>query len=230
MRRSVGVAGVLIALASPAWAGWTAVGAGAGMSSSAASLTAPTTLSASSATSSTLTLTWSAPSSGPAASGYEVSRDGVVVASGGCATATTRTSTSVTCADSGLTAGTTYSYSVRSARGLKWLSVSTATATAATTPAVNPSVSSPTTASPVLVTKGTTANVTVIGTGFANGISASRVAGGDSAFTINSVAFVSSTQVTINVTVANANNKVDGFRLSNPDGGSVTCASCLKSN
>jgi hypothetical protein len=40
----------------------------------------------------------------------------------------------------------------------------------------------------------------------------------------------SSTQVTLTVTAPSGNGKLDSFRLTNTDGGTATCGSCLKSS
>lgn len=111
---------LVLVLTGTAAASWQSAGSGSG-SGRATALGQPGTGSAGAPTSSSLTLAWSAPGAGPAPTGYLVTRDGNPVTSGGCATTTTRTSTAVTCTDSGLAAATTYSYVVRAVLGTDWV-------------------------------------------------------------------------------------------------------------
>lgn len=125
------VPALLLALAGPAAAAWLRPGTGAGRAA-ATTLGPPGAASTSVPTSSSLSLTWAAPRTGPAPSGYLVLRDGVQVASGGCADAVTRGSTAVTCTDDGLAAATTYSYVVTPVLGASWVGPATAAFTGTT--------------------------------------------------------------------------------------------------
>jgi hypothetical protein len=68
-------------------------------------------------------------------------------------------------------------------------------------------------------------NVTINGTGFVSGASASFSGAG---ITVNSTSFVSSTQLTANITIAASAPAVAGnITVTNPDGGSGSCANCF---
>jgi hypothetical protein len=66
-----------------------------------------------------LSIGWVAPSSGPAPTGYKLTRNGATVSSGGCKGTISATS----CADSGLAASTLYTYSVAALVGTHWTSL-----------------------------------------------------------------------------------------------------------
>ncbi|MGD0084847.1 MAG: fibronectin type III domain-containing protein [Acidimicrobiales bacterium] len=79
----------------------------------------PTGGSATNPTSTSLLISWSAPSTGAPPSGYTLTRNGSAVPSGsGCFGTVTTTS----CTDSGLTANSTYTYTVSAVSGSNWTS------------------------------------------------------------------------------------------------------------
>ena len=80
---------------------------------------APTGGAAASPKSSSLSLSWVAPSSGAAPTGYQLTRNGAAVPSGsGCFGTIAATS----CSDTGLAASTLYTYSVAAVVGTHWTS------------------------------------------------------------------------------------------------------------
>ena len=92
--------------------------------SQSTSINAPTGGAAASPKSSSLALSWAAPSTGVAPTGYLVTRNGAAVPSGsGCYGTLTTTS----CSDTGLAASTTYTYSVKAKVGTNWTSVASST-------------------------------------------------------------------------------------------------------
>lgn len=102
------VLGVAVLGGAPALAAWSKAGTGAG-AAQATSLVTPTDVSATGASNTTMTITWSAANQLSGAT-YQVVRNG----------STTLSCTSSPCTDSGLTAGTTYSYVVSSKIGTNW--------------------------------------------------------------------------------------------------------------
>lgn len=111
-----------LVLAGPALGSWVLPGTGSA-AQTAAALGTPSALRQSAATTSSVTLSWTAPS-GPAPDAYEVSRNGVPTS----CTPVSPTS----CTDTGLTAGTTYSYTVTAALQ-RWRSRASATVPGTTT-------------------------------------------------------------------------------------------------
>ena len=91
-----------------------------------------------------------------------------------------------------------------------------------------PTITSPTNGSPRVVTIKTNANVTITGTGFQNGATVSLT--GNGGFDLKSTTVNSASQITINVDAPSASGKFNNIVVTNPDGGSVTCTNCLKSN
>ena len=210
-------------------AAWTTSGTGSG-AGSARSLLAPTAPSAAtvSPTSSAIDVSFT-PAANPTGTTYTVTRDKTKAGAVG-ATVACSGLTASPCHDTGLAPSTTYTYTVSAVVG-SWTraAATTPTATTAAAPVVNPTVSSPTTASPVVVPKGTSGtSVVVTGTGFLSGLTATVTT--SNGFSITAVAVNSSTQVTLTVTAPTGNGKLDSFRLTNTDGGTVTCTSCLKSS
>jgi hypothetical protein len=114
--------------ATAASAAWAPGGSGNGTSTSV-SLGVPTSVAASATNSTTVHVTWAVPSSGPTPSRYLVQRT-----SPSTATVCTVTVPTGGCDDTGLTASTTYQYTVQSLLGTNWLSSQT-TPVSATTPA-----------------------------------------------------------------------------------------------
>jgi hypothetical protein len=86
-------------------------------------------------------------------------------------------------------------------------------------------ITSPTSSNQVTVAGGATQNVTVTGTNFVSGATVA-ISGG---FTVNSVTFVSSTQLTVNLTAKNGNGNRGTYNLTvtNPGGVSVTSSSSI---
>lgn len=120
MRRPLTLAAVALtafALATPAYAEWTVSTTAGKASATGASLQAPATAKAAATTgdtSSSITVTWTAPSSGPAPTSYTVQR---VSASGTAlsnplAVCTVKSTDPFACTDSALKASTAYGYSV----------------------------------------------------------------------------------------------------------------------
>lgn len=91
--------------------------------SQSTSVNAPTAGAAANPTSTHLSLSWVKPVSGATPTGYLVTRNGSAVPSGGCAGTVAATS----CLDSGLTANTPYTYSVKAHIGTNWTSVASST-------------------------------------------------------------------------------------------------------
>jgi hypothetical protein len=88
------------------------------------SVNAPTGGAAASPKSSSLALSWVKPATGVSPTGYAVTRNGTAVPSGsGCFGTIATTS----CTDSGLTASTTYTYSVKAKVATNWTSVASST-------------------------------------------------------------------------------------------------------
>jgi hypothetical protein len=114
--------------ASAASAAWAPGGGGSG-TSTGVSLGVPTSVAASPTNSTTVHVTWAAPSSGPTPGQYTVRRT-----SPSTATVCTVSSPTGGCDDTGLTASTTYQYTVQSLLGTNWVS-SQSSAVSATTPA-----------------------------------------------------------------------------------------------
>lgn len=112
MRRHLLAAGLAVAVtgvAGPAYAAWQSGGTGTA-TATAARVQAPASASAApttGATSTSITVSWTAPSSGPAPTGYRVDRVSPA------ATVCTVPATALTCNDIGRTPGTSYSYNVR---------------------------------------------------------------------------------------------------------------------
>ena len=88
----------------------------------------PSSVGASATSSTAVQITWAAPSSGPTPSQYIVRRTAPTTA-----TVCTVSAPTVTCNDTGLTASTTYSYTVQSLLGTNWSSAQSG-AVSATTP------------------------------------------------------------------------------------------------
>jgi len=109
--------------ASAAWA----PGGGGNGSSTGLSLGVPTSVAASATNSTTVHVTWAAPSSGPTPGQYMVRRT-----SPSTATVCTVSSPTMTCDDTGLTASTTYQYTVQSLLGTNWVSSQSSPASATT--------------------------------------------------------------------------------------------------
>jgi len=84
---------------------------------------APTGGSVTSPKSTSQLVSWVKPATGATPSGYQVTRNGSAVASGGCSGTIAATS----CTDSGLTANTAYTYSVKAIVGTNWTSAASGT-------------------------------------------------------------------------------------------------------
>jgi hypothetical protein len=214
------VAGSLVLLsAGQAYASWTGSGSGSGAAAVTA-LAVPTSAGTGTATTSSVVLSWSAPSGGAPVASYQVLRGGSLVTSGGCAAPVTAT----TCTDTGLNPSTAYSWTVRAVRN-SWTGVATGAFGSSTLSGVT--ITSPTSSSAVL-TRNTTLNVVVSGTGFVSGVGAALSAPGPDGFSLVSVTYNSATQVTLRVSTPAGNGKTSSFTLTNPDGGSATCTNCLR--
>jgi hypothetical protein len=132
----------VVMVAGPAFAAnWSTTGIGTA-AVKANALVPPGAGSTSGPTTSSLVITWSAGNVGgfagsAAPTGYEVLRGGVLIGAGGCASATTRATTAVTCTDdNGLSPGQPYTYTVRAIRGANWVGATNTQfgGTTATTP------------------------------------------------------------------------------------------------
>lgn len=110
------VAALLVVGSGVASASWSKVVTGGVGAGKAATLGAPTGGSAAAASATSLTISWSAPA-GVAPTGYTLTRNAASIGSGGCSGTVATTS----CTDSGLTSGTTYTYTVISHRS-SWVS------------------------------------------------------------------------------------------------------------
>jgi hypothetical protein len=89
----------------------------------------------------------------------------------------------------------------------------------------SPTITSPTSGSPLSVPNNTTQNITVTGTNFASGTTVSIGSG----FTVNSVTVVSSTQLTVSVTAKNGNGNKGSYDLTvTSSGTSVTSQTSIK--
>lgn len=133
-RRLVLTAPAVLALvclsAGAAFASWTAASSNANGYSEAASLGTPVADNANTTkTATTVHLAWTAPTTGPAPSKYDVKRDGSAVS--GCTGIA-----ALSCDDSGLTASTTYHYTVTAKLATNWAG-QVALALDVTTPAVD---------------------------------------------------------------------------------------------
>jgi hypothetical protein len=118
--------------ATAASAAWAPGGSGSG-TSAGQTLGVPTSVAASAINSTTIQVTWAAPAGGPAPSGYIVTRTAPTTA-----TVCTTNGATVTCPDTGLTASTTYSYTVQSQLGTNWISATgAASATTPSSPTLN---------------------------------------------------------------------------------------------
>jgi hypothetical protein len=113
--------------ATAASAAWAPGGGGSG-TSAGVTLGVPSSVGAAATSSTAVHITWAAPSSGPTPSQYMVRRTSPTTA-----TVCTVSSPTVTCDDTGLTASTTYQYTVQSFLGTNWSS-SQSGAASATTP------------------------------------------------------------------------------------------------
>lgn len=142
MSRRMPAAATVVAVAlfaGAAYAAWTTAGSGTG-AAKGTTVQVPSTASAaptSGSTTSSITVSWSAPSSGPAPTSYRVDRVSPA--------ATVCSGTSLSCVDSGLSAGTTYTYNVYALVSNWASSAATASATTASgspnfllTPATGP--------------------------------------------------------------------------------------------
>lgn len=147
---AVGVLGAVLVTAGPAVAAWVVTSTGAESVALAAALQPPTATTAA-VTASSVTLSWTPPASGVTPSGYTVRRTAptaTVVCVGVAAT---------TCADTGLSPSTAYTYEITSAVGPLW--ESTPVPVTATTSALTPSAFLVT--APATATAGISFSVTV---------------------------------------------------------------------
>jgi hypothetical protein len=118
---------IFIALgATAASAAWVPSGSGSG-TSTGTTLGVPTSVAANAVNTTTVQVTWAAPGAGPSPSQYVVRRTAPTTA-----TVCTVSSPTATCPDTGLTASTTYSYTVQSRIGTNWVSAQSGTVTATT--------------------------------------------------------------------------------------------------
>ena len=125
------VVGLGIVGAGVAFGYWMTVDSSNPAQALAASLSAPTTPIATANSSGAITVGWTLPASQLPGAQYQVER---TIGPGSPTTVCTVASTVTSCQDTGLTAGTTYSYSIMAILGLHWQS--TAITTSATTLAV----------------------------------------------------------------------------------------------
>jgi hypothetical protein len=88
-----------------------------------------------------------------------------------------------------------------------------------------PTITFPTSSSQKVVANGTTTSFTVTGTNFVSGATVS-ISGG---FNVNSVTFVNSSSLSVNVTARNGGGARGTYNLTvkNPDGGSATSANSM---
>jgi hypothetical protein len=209
----------MLGLAAGAFAFWSAQGTGAA-SGSVGTLAAPS-ISSATPGAGTATLTWSSvtpPGSGGVT--YFVSRDGGAP-SGGCPSSLAPSS-ATSCTDTGVSPGS-HSYTVTTV----WRSW-TATSKAQT---VEVASAAPTVTSTSPSSRGQGAasqNITISGTNFASGATASFSGTG---ITVNSTTFVSASQVTANITIAsNATTGPRDVTVTNPDAGTGTGAGSFTVN
>ena len=162
---ATGIPLLLILWAGPLGAAWRASAAGSG-DAAARTLGGPAAITAVAPSSSTVMVGWSAPTSGPVPGGYTVRRVAPTAAAVCSVGATT-----FACADSGLAASTSYSYTVQATLG-SWASGPSGPVSV-TTPAPGPylvSVGTPATAGTAFsatitaTTNGTTVDTTYTGT------------------------------------------------------------------
>jgi hypothetical protein len=88
-----------------------------------------------------------------------------------------------------------------------------------------PTITSPSAASTAKVNKGTTTTVTVTGTGFVNGVTATITG----EFTGGSVNWISSTQIAVTVSAPQGNKLKGSITVTNSDGGTFTATDSLES-
>jgi hypothetical protein len=88
-----------------------------------------------------------------------------------------------------------------------------------------PTITSPTSAAPHIVTNGQTVTFNINGTGFVNGATVA-ISGG---FTVNSVTFTNATTLSVNVKANNGapNRGTYDLTVTNPDGGTTTSAQSM---
>jgi len=227
MRRAVPILVILAVLATPAvaWAAWVAAGSGGGRAKAASLPTGPTPASTV-ITGSSITLTWSdvtvggQPLSTLPGGRYVVSRNGGT-SSAGCGGAAGVAAT--TCVDSGLSPATSYSFTIAPKLG-NWNGT-------AGSSIVRTTLSAPTVTSTSPSSRGqgaTNQSITITGTGFVSGATASFSGAG---ITVNSTSFVSATQLTTNITIAAAaTTSSRSVTVTNPDTGSGACAACFMVN
>jgi hypothetical protein len=89
-----------------------------------------------------------------------------------------------------------------------------------------PTITSPTEAKPVDVPHNGEGTVSITGTGFVSGLTASLSNSAEFEL-VGGVAFTNSTTVSIKVKSTGGNGKKTSFTLTNPDGGAVTCTNCV---
>lgn len=145
-RRPAVAAGTLLALAMarPLLAAWDVPGGGAA-AATAVALGTPAAVATSQVTATGMTLSWRAPVIGPAPDAYVISRNGAVIT-------TCKADGPTSCTDSGLSAGTAYTYTV-SAALRSWQGPSSAPVTRST------SASAPVDTTPPTITSLTRADV-----------------------------------------------------------------------
>jgi hypothetical protein len=202
-----------VSLASAAWTQNANTPGGKG---SATSIGTPGAGSVTSKTDTSMTISWSAPN-GIAPTSYEISRGGSVIAT--CAPSP---ATATTCTDTGLSASTSYSYTVKAKRN-GW----TGPANAAFGGTTNAPAFTVTSTHPSGLAQGqSNRSVVLVGTGFTNSPT-STVTFSGTAVTGTQFSFISSTQVSFNVTVSGtATLGARNVTLTQP-GGSTTCTGCF---
>jgi hypothetical protein len=227
VRRAVPILVILLVVTIPgiAWAGWITNGSGAGRAQGGTLPTGPTP-SSTLITSSTITLTWSdvtvggQPLSTLAGGRYVVSRNGGT-SSTGCGGAIGIAAT--TCVESGLAPATSYSFTIAAKLG-NWVGN-------AGTSIMRTTLSAPTVASTSPSSRGQGAasqTITVTGAGFVSGAAVSFSGTG---IAVNSSSFASATQLSANVTISSgAPTGSRSVIVTNPDGGSGSCAACFTVN
>jgi hypothetical protein len=105
---------------------------------------------------------------------------------------------------------------------------SSATKASAFTVNAAPTVTSPTTSSPVHTGLNQQFTVTVTGTSFENGLTVTIPAADNNGnYSVNTFTWNSSTSIGVTVTGNAGSNQTSGLTVTNPDGSTVTCTDCL---
>jgi hypothetical protein len=209
--------GMLAPVAAYATSAWSAAGAGPGKGKTKAILP-PTFGAATAITSTSVTLNWSAPGAGGATlTGYALTQSPGTLA--GCSA--TPTAAAVSCTATGLTAGTTYTWTLKSKSG-NWQS---AGAVDIETSRSQPTITTPNSSTTATFSHSNNgATFTITGSNFAVGATVTS-----SAFDItksgNGVTVASATQINMNVNAHGAGTY--SLVVTNPDGGSVTSSNSV---